>query len=80
MKKVRFKIWVIVPILLFLNGNCLVVIHESKSRIPIENGYDFRCGKKSKYENRKDCIDAYIARRLAQRENYIQVQEGNRQE
>lgn len=78
MKKLKFR--QIIPLVVLFSGNCLVVIHESKSRIPIENGYDFRCGKKSKYENRKECIDAYTARRLAQRELYLQTLEGARQE
>lgn len=64
MKKILFLI-------LFLE-NCLVVIHESKSRVPVQNGFDFRCGRKSKYESTQQCKEAYISRRLYQREKYMQ--------
>lgn len=70
-KRLNLKMRIFLCLVLVLE-NCLVVIHESSSRVPIQNGFEFRCGKKSKYENAQQCKDAYISRRLYEREKYFQ--------
>ncbi len=64
-------------ILLFfmLNLNaCIIAIHESKYRLPVENGYNFKCDKKNKFGSYTECREDYIARRQAQRDRYISSQ------
>ncbi len=61
--------------LFFLNLNaCIIAIHESKNKLPIENGYNFKCDKKNKFGSYNECREDYIARRMAQRDKYLSTQ------
>ena len=68
--------------LFFLNLNaCIIAIHESKYKLPIENGYNFKCDKKNKFGSYNECREDYIARRNAQRDKYTSTQsESQKQE
>jgi hypothetical protein len=53
---------------------CIIAIHESKYKLPVENGYNFKCDKKNKFGSYTECREDYIARRQAQRDRYISSQ------
>ena len=57
----------------YLNA-CIIAIHESKYKLPIENGYNFKCDKKNKFGSYNECREDYIARRMAQRDKYLSTQ------
>ena len=71
-KKEYIKNSVYFCIFLGVFSNCIIAIHESKSKIPIDNGYSYRCDKKNKFATFEECRADYINRRLNQRESFLE--------
>jgi hypothetical protein len=56
-------------ILLLLN--CLIAVHKTTTKLPSNNGYEFRCDKKNRFGSYSECKEDYVSRRLAKRELVI---------
>jgi hypothetical protein len=53
--------------IIFLCMNCLIAVHKTNTRLPINNGYEFRCDKKNRLGSYSECKEEYISRRMAKR-------------
>jgi hypothetical protein len=56
-----------------ISWNCLIAVHKTIHKIPSENGYNFRCDKKNRYGNYRECKEEYIVKRTAQRESILKL-------
>ena len=57
--------------IILLLMNCLIAVHKTTTRLPSNNGYEFRCDKKNRLGSYSECKEDYVSRRLAKRELVI---------
>jgi len=57
--------------IIFIFMNCLIAVHKTTTRLPINNGYEFRCDKKNRFGSYSECKEEYMSRRMAKRGSVI---------